>query len=233
LYYQSLVAPRVTWVSCEVWVQGLVIGLVVAVVGSLGPIREAVSVEPTQALAPGGYELVGTVRVATVLARAAAAFLLAWLAAWQDPVQGLPLFGYVAVFLVVLGFALLSPVVIGSIAPCLRRILPRQAGCLPRLAASELERAPVRNAVAVSALMIGVSVMIHSFRETVDLWLEQTVKADLIVAPPSCLGDGPEWALPESVPQRLQALPGVVAADSYRDVRMDHHDRPVRVVARD
>src|SRR2546422_5579956 len=31
-----------------------------AVVGSLGPIREAVSVEPTQALAPGGYELVAT-----------------------------------------------------------------------------------------------------------------------------------------------------------------------------
>src|SRR3989449_626359 len=222
LYYQSLVPPRLTWVSSDVLVQGLLIGLVVAVVGSLGPIREAVSVVPTQALTPGGYELVGTVRVATVLTRAAASFLLTWLAAVQEPVQGLPLFGYVAVFLVVLGFALLSPVVIGSIAPCLRRIVPRQAGGLPHLAATELERAPVRNAVAVSALMvglalmIGVSEMIHSFRQTVDLWLEQTVKADLIVAPPTWLGDGPEWALPESVHQRLQRLPGIVAADSYR-----------------
>ncbi|HZC67872.1 MAG TPA: FtsX-like permease family protein [Nitrospirales bacterium] len=239
LYYQSLVPPRLTWVSSDVLAQGLLIGFVVAVVGSLGPIREAVSVEPTQALAPGGYELVGTVRIATALTRAAAAFLLAWLAALQDPVQGVPLFGYFAVFLVVLGFAWLSPVVIRSIAPCLRRVLPRQAGCLPRLAADELERAPVRNAVAVSALMvglalmIGVSVMIHSFRQTVDLWLDQTVKADLIVAPPTWLGDGPEWGLPESVHQRLQALPGVVAADSYRDVRMDYRDRPVRVVARD
>src|SRR5437660_1367375 len=239
LYYQSLVPPRLAWVSSDVLVQGLLIGLVVAVVGSLGPIREAVSVEPTQALAPGGYELVGTVRVATVIARAAASCLLAWLAAVQDPVQGVPLFGYVAVFLVVLGFAWLSPVVIRAIAPCLRRIPPRWAGCLPGLAAAELERAPVRNAVAVSALMvglalmIGVSVMIHSFRQTVELWLEQTVKADLIVAPPTWLGDGPEWALPESVHQRLQALPGVVAADSYRDVRMDYRDRPVRVVARD
>ena len=239
LYYQSLVPPRLIWVSSDVLVQGLLIGIVVAVVGSLGPIREAVSVEPTQALAPGGYELVGTVRVATALTRAAAAFLLAGLAAWQDPVQGVPLFGYFAVFLVVLGFAWLSPVVIRSIAPCLRWVLPRQAGCLPRLAAAELERAPVRNAVAVSALMvglalmIGVSVMIHSFRQTVDLWLDQTVKADLIVAPPTWLGDGPEWALPESVHQRLQGLPGVVAADSYRDVRMDYRDRPVRVVVRD
>jgi putative ABC transport system permease protein len=239
LYYQSLVPPRLTWVSSDVLVQGLLIGLVVAVVGSLGPIREAVSVEPTQALAPGGYELVGTVRVATALTRAVAAFLLAGFAAWQDPVQGVPLFGYVAVFFVVLGFAWLSPVVIRSIAPCLRLVLSRQAGCLPRLAAAELERAPVRNAVAVSALMvglalmIGVSIMIHSFRQTVDLWLDQTVKADLIVAPPTWLGDGPEWALPESVHQRLHALPGVLAADSYRDVRMDYRDRPVRVVARD
>src|SRR2546426_12089620 len=83
------------------------------------------------------------------------------------------------------------------------------------------------------ALMIGVSVMIHSFRQTVDLWLEQTVKADLIVAPPTWLGDGPEWALPESVHQRLQALPGVVAADSYPDVPMDDRDRPGRGGARD
>src|SRR2546422_10090906 len=231
--------PRSTLFPYTTLFRSLLIGLVVAVVGSLGPIREAVTVEPTQALAPGGYELVGTVRVATVLTLAAASFLLAGFAAVRDPVQGAPLFGYVAVFLVVLGFAWLSPVVIGSIAPCLRRILPRQAGCLPRLAAAELERAPVRNAVAVSALMvglalmIGVSVMIHSFRQTVDLWLGQTVKADPIVAPPTWLGDGPEWALPESVHQRLQGLPGVVAADSYRDVRMDYRDRPVRVVARD
>ncbi|TLY29337.1 MAG: FtsX-like permease family protein, partial [Nitrospirae bacterium] len=54
LYYQSLVPPRLTWVSSDILVQGLLIGLVVAVVGSLGPIREAVTVEPTQALAPGG-----------------------------------------------------------------------------------------------------------------------------------------------------------------------------------
>src|SRR5207245_8997437 len=154
LYYQSLVPPRLTWVSSDVLVQGRLVGLVVAVVCSLGPIREAVSVEPTQALAPGGYELVGTIRVATVLTRAAASFLLAGFAAVQDPVQGAPLFGYVAVFLVVLGFAWLSPVVIGSIAPCLRMILPRQAGCLPPLAAAVLARAPVRVALAVSARLV-------------------------------------------------------------------------------
>src|SRR3989454_789571 len=49
LYYQSLVPPRLTWVSSDVLVQGLLIGLVVAVVGSLGPIREAVAADPAPA----------------------------------------------------------------------------------------------------------------------------------------------------------------------------------------
>jgi putative ABC transport system permease protein len=75
--------------------------------------------------------------------------------------------------------------------------------------------------------------MIHSFRLTVDLWLEQTVKADLIVAPPTWLGAGPEGSLPESIRGRLEAIPGVIAADSYRAVRMEFRDMPVVVVARD
>src|SRR3989441_12187050 len=90
-----------------------------------------------------------------------------------------------------------------------------------------LFRSPVRNAVAVSALMVGLalmiggSVMIHSFRQTVDLWLEQTVKADLIVAPPTGLGEGPEWAVPDAAPQRLQPRPGGVAAGTCSEACCD------------
>jgi putative ABC transport system permease protein len=219
--------------------QGLLIGIGVAVLGSLGPIREALSVEPTQALIPKGYETAGAIRVVPALAGAALIFALAGLAAVPGPVQGVPLFGYLSAFLVVLGFAWLSPVLIRVVGSCLRLMLPLRAGCLARLAADELNRAPVRNAVAVSALMvglalmIGVSAMIHSFRLTVDLWLEQTVKADLIVAPPTWLGAGPVGALPESMRGRLETIPGVTAVDSYRDVRMEFRDVPVVVVARD
>jgi putative ABC transport system permease protein len=239
LYDVVPVPSRLTWVHPGVLLQGLVIGIGVAVVGSLGPIREAVSVEPTRALAPGGYEIAGDVRVARALTGAAVLFILAGLAALPDSVQGVPIFGYLSVFLVMLGFAWMSPVVIRMVGPCLRAVLPLRAGCLARLAADELDRAPVRNSVAVSALivglalMIGVSVMIHSFRQTVDVWLEQTVKADLIVAPPTWLRNGPDEILPESVYQSLQTVAGVVAADSYRVVRMEFRDLPIEVVARD
>ncbi len=239
LYGEVPAFPPVTWAHPAVLMQGLLIGIGVAVLGSLGPIREALSVEPTQALIPKGYETAGAIRVVPALAGAALIFALAGLAAVPGPVQGVPLFGYLSAFLVVLGFAWLSPVLIRVVGSCLRLMLPLRAGCLARLAADELNRAPVRNAVAVSALMvglalmIGVSAMIHSFRLTVDLWLEQTVKADLIVAPPTWLGAGPVGALPESMRGRLETIPGVMAVDSYRDVRMEFRDVPVVVVARD
>jgi putative ABC transport system permease protein len=239
LYGEVPAFPPVTWAHPAVLMQGLLIGIGVAVLGSLGPIREALSVEPTRALDPKGYETAGAIRVVPTLAGAALIFALAGLAALPGPVQGVPLFGYLSAFLVVLGFAWLSPVLIRVVGYCLRAMLPLRAGCLARLAADELDRAPVRNAVAVSALMvglalmIGVSAMIHSFRLTVDLWLEQTVKADLIVAPPTWLGAGPVGALPESMRGRLETIPGVMAVDSYRDVRMQFRDAPVVVVARD
>jgi putative ABC transport system permease protein len=219
--------------------QALLIGVGVAVIGSLGPIREAGLVVPTQALAPGEYEAVRIVRVPTTLKKAVVVLAAAGLAALPGPVDGLPVFGYLSAFLLMVGFAWMSPVVIRVIGPCLRAMLPRRSGCLARIAAGELDRAPVRNAVAVSALMvglalvIGMSVMIHSFRLTVDLWLEQTVKADLIVASPAWLSTGPIGLLPETVRRRLQDVPGVVAADGYRDLRVEFRGVPVVVVARD
>jgi putative ABC transport system permease protein len=239
LYGEVPALPSVAWAHPAVLMQGLLIGIGVAVLGSLGPIREAVSVAPTQALVPKGYETAGVIRVVPTLAGAALILALAGLAALPGPVQGVPLFGYLSAFLVVLGFAWLSPVLIRVVGYCLRAMLPLRAGCLARLAADELDRAPVRNAVAVSALMVGlalmvgVSAMIHSFRQTVDLWLDQTVKADLIVASPAWLGAGSAGALPESMRERLKAIPGVAAVDSYRDVRMEFRDAPVVVVARD
>ena len=237
--YEVSVLPRTTEIPPGVVGRSLLIGVGVAVIGSWGPIRQAGAVVPVQALAPGGYEAAATVDGPALARKVAMLLALAGLAALPGPVSGLPIFGYLSVLLLLVGFACLSPVVIRAIGPCLAALLPRQRGYLARIAAGELDRAPVRNAVAVSALMvglalvIGMSVMIHSFRLTVDQWLDQTVKADLIVASPTWLHEGPGGVLPEFVHRRLRDVPGVEAADSYRDLRMEFRGMPVAVVARD
>jgi putative ABC transport system permease protein len=217
----------------------LLIGISVALLGSVGPIREASAVQPIRALAPKGYEADAMKPVLPTVLKSTVILIGAGAAALAEPVRGVPVFGYLSAFLLIVAVAMLSPVVIRAMSPCLRGILPKGYRGVVRIAADELERAPVRNAVAVSALMVGLALMIgmgiliQSFRQTVDVWLDQTVKADVIVAPPTWLGSGPAALLPRSLTGRLEGISGVAAVDSYRDLRMEFNNRPISVVARD
>jgi len=118
-----------------------------------------------------------------------------------------------------------------------------RSAALGRLAAEQVARAPGRNAVTIAALMVGIAIMvgvgimIQSFRHTVDLWINQTIMADLIIAPTSWL-QGEESGmltnrLPRSWADRVALLPGVEAVDTYRDVTITINGRPVALVSRD
>jgi putative ABC transport system permease protein len=79
--------------------------------------------------------------------------------------------------------------------------------------------------------------MVRSFRHTVELWVTDTVLADLVVAPSVWLR-GTEIgsvgrSLPPSWADILSSIPGVAAADSYRDVRVEVNGQRMAVVSRD
>jgi putative ABC transport system permease protein len=114
---------------------------------------------------------------------------------------------------------------------------------LREAAVHHASRHPGRNAVTVSALMvglaimIGVVVMVRSFRQTVEIWVNETVIADLVVAPSAWLhGHQPgqaSRALPGSWTSQLAAVEGVQAVDTYRDVQVDVQGHSVALVSRD
>ncbi|MFI5224713.1 MAG: ABC transporter permease, partial [Nitrospirales bacterium] len=116
-------------------------------------------------------------------------------------------------------------------------------GSLRLIAADQAARHPGRNAVTVSALMVGLSIMIgvvvmvRSFRDTVEFWVDETVMADLIVAPHSWLqgkqSGQSSRALPGSWRSTLSAIDGIAAVDTYRDVYVDVAGKPVALVSRD
>ena len=95
--------------------------------------------------------------------------------------------GLVAVFLMILGFALCVPLFVRFAATVTAPAAAAFGGTTARMAvagiASGLSRtgiAIVALAVAVSAT-IGVSIMVDSFRGSVSDWLEQTLQADVYV----------------------------------------------------
>ncbi|WP_455388588.1 ABC transporter permease, partial [Petrachloros mirabilis] len=80
-------------------------------------------------------------------------------------------------------------------------------------------------------------VMVRSFRETVEVWVNDTVMADLVVAPPAWL-HGKQIgqvarALPAAWLPMLQTIEGVAAIDTYRDVQVEAQGQSVVLVSRD
>jgi putative ABC transport system permease protein len=226
--------------------KGVLLGTVVSMVGALGPSVEAGRTVTVRALAPGDYESTHQMRAGLYGWISLVLLVLAGLCSLMGPVGDLPLFGYLATICLLGALSCLAPLCIQALG--MRR--PRQesktmmlGGSLRLIAADQTARHPGRNAVTVSALMvglsimIGVAVMVRSFRDTVEVWVDETVMADLIVAPQSWLqgkqAGQASRALPGAWGSTLSAIDGIAAVDTLRDVYVDVAGQPVALVSRD
>ena len=151
--------------------------------------------------------------------------------------SGPPWLGFGAAFFVLTGFSFLVPeITLGFSAAAAaffrwRKIGPVEA----KIAAANVSRALVRNAVTIAALAaavamaIGVSVMVFSFRQTVETWIEQTLVADLFFAPASNQIVGPSSFFPQAAIDFLERHPGVAEIDTFREMTMQLGDKAVAV----
>lgn len=226
--------------------KGMLLGTVVSMVGALGPSVEAGRTVTVRALAPGDYESTHQLKAVLCGWISLVLLVLAGLCSLMGPVGDLPLFGYLATICLLGALSFLAPLCIQALG--MRR--PRQesktmrfGGSLRLIAAEQAARHTGRNAVTVSALMvglsimIGVAVMVRSFRDTVEIWVDETVMADLIVAPQSWLqgkqAGQASRALPGTWRSTLSAIDGIAAVDTLREVYVDVAGQPVALVSRD
>jgi putative ABC transport system permease protein len=226
--------------------KGVLLGTVVSMIGALGPSVEAGRTVTVRALAPGDYESAHQLRAGLFGWASLVLLLLGGLCSLMGPIGGLPLFGYVSTVCLLGALSCLAPLCIKALG--LRRSRQESkpmalGGSLRLIAADQAARHPGRNAVTVSALMvglsimIGVAVMVRSFRDTVEVWVNETVMADLIVAPQSWphgkQSGQSSRALPGAWRATLSAIHGIAAVDTYRDVHVEVEGRPVSLVSRD
>jgi putative ABC transport system permease protein len=226
--------------------KGMLLGTVVSMVGALGPSVEAGRTVTVRALAPGDYESTHQLKAGLCGWISLVLLVLAGLCSLMGPVGDLPLFGYLATICLLGALSFLAPLCIQALG--MRR--PRQesktmllGGSLRLIAADQAARHTGRNAVTVSALMvglsimIGVAVMVRSFRDTVEIWVDETVMADLIVAPQSWLqgkqAGQASRALPGTWRSTLSAIDGIAAVDTLREVYVEVAGQPVALVSRD
>ncbi len=98
--------------------------------------------------------------------------------------------GLASIFLLLFGFAMMTPALTLMFMKLIERIFGRLSGILVRLPARMVSAEISRTGIAIAALMIAVSatigmdLMIDSFRQTVADWVQTSLRADLYVSLP-------------------------------------------------
>ena len=235
LYY--VVAVSGAPLTTATVLKGVLMGLGAAALAAVAPALEAARVEPVTALRPSTFETRAR-RFVPALALSGVALGLLGLAVLALATRSLVL-SFAGLSGVVLGIALVAPAFTVGLMALVRPLLSALVGPVGRLAAGTVARAVSRTGVAAAALMvavsvtIGVSVMIASFRATVDNWLALTLMADVYVSAPSPGGARNAAPLAEDVPARVAAVPGVEAIETVRLVHVASPLGEVQVVVTD
>ena len=225
--------------------EGLAVGCLVSMIGAIGPSLDAGRTAPARALAPGDYEAGHQLQVVGLSLVGLGLLVVTGGLSLAGPVDGVPLPGYLATLCLLAGLSCIAPICITGWSRSRRRagLNPEMQGVMREIAVDHASRNPGRNGVTVSALMvglaimIGVLVMVRSFRHTVEVWVAETVIADVVVAPSLWLRGTEAGSVGRSLPSSwlpvLASIPEVSAVDTYRDVRVMVNGRRVAVVSRD
>src|SRR6185295_4115196 len=144
--------------------------------------------------------------------------------------------GFVALFLLLLTVAAITPAMLRWLAVVGARVAGRFSP-IARLALGDISTSLSRTGVAVAALglaiaaMIGVSIMVESFRESLRAYLVHTIRADLFVTAPGPGFGRPERRIEPDVLASLLAVPGIADHAESRRVIVDSARGPVPIDA--
>ena len=207
------------------------IGLASVMASAWFPAQAAAGMEPVRALEGGtglekSFHLSAAWWVSGLLS-----IVLAGALSFLALAVGPPWLGFGAAFFVLAGFSFLVPGLTSHFSAgaeasfrALRR-LRRKANVEAELGAANLSRALLRNSITIAALAVavamtvGVSVMVFSFRKTVEAWINETLVADLFVAPASN-EIVPDSFMPAGAVQFLANHPAVETIDTFREMNL-------------
>jgi putative ABC transport system permease protein len=223
---------NVTRVSVEPLslLKGIALGIFASTGAALIPSVDASRTPPTGSMRRSSLEERTAQAVPYITLGAVVSFLVG-LGLLQIPTTSL-IVSFSALFFVIFGGALLTPAVLILSMRLLRPISEGLFGVLGRIAPRAIIRSLSRTSVAVAALtiavsvIIGVSVMIGSFRNTVANWLENTLSADIYISPPVLLANEATTGLSPDLLDLVAQVEGVEQVASTRTVQVSAPDYP-------
>jgi putative ABC transport system permease protein len=208
------------------------LGTLVTGLGAWLPARAAARQAPARALKGGDHDYNSLARNSSYVGLCL--LLLGTVVARLPTVYGLPLFGYVAVALLLLGAILLVPTLTVMI---LRRI-PRTHRIVFDTAVAQLRENVGLSTLSLAAvivsfsLMVAMAIMVYSFRQSFDHWLGKFLPAEMQMREP--LGNDTAYWSPTDQAQ-LASVKGIARIQfrRTRPLTLDASRPPVTLIARD
>ncbi len=207
-----------------------VLGLGAVLVGAWIPAAAGANLTPLRALNLGILIERSDRLSRTWLIYSALAFALAYLLAHLAFSVNRSL-GFVCALMTLLGFCALAPHATywgGKGIGLVVRKIPTIS-----LAARNLVRSLYRHAATVGALasavamLVSVTTMIHSFRETIDHWIDRRLPADIYLGPATNEVVGFQDFVSEDLLKMLRSRQEIELIDTYRDAEVTVHGLPV------
>jgi putative ABC transport system permease protein len=235
------VSSRPGSIELSAWSVALafVIGVGVAIVSAYSPAREASLVSPVEAMARGRREYMTRVHKSRDLWFALALGIAAAVAARVPPIGGKPVFGYFAAILLVVASALAIPAFTDAVISRSSRWLGKILGVEALLASQCLSASLRRTSVLVGALstaiamMTSVGIMVGSFRETVLLWMNDRLPADLYLRPAGAPAPDRHPTVSLELADKISKLPGVAGVDRLRAYEISYDGLPATLASVD
>ena len=216
-----------------------VLGVALSLLSALIPAWDAATTPPTSVMRRGSYDLKLFRGSRGLNITALMVVLLSALCTQLPPINHFPYFGFFSVFLIILGVSLFSPEVLLWTRGQLHLFFKNRFGGEGLLACMNLSQNVGRNALAVSSLaiafmmVISMSIMVHSFRQTVIVWIDQTLRADLFVRVAGGRDIDYQHTLPSKSVEKLKLLEGIAAVDQFRALDITYNNLPVVLAAGD
>jgi len=162
---------------------------------------------------------------------AAIGSLIAGLLLLQIPSQDI-IISFIALFAIIIGGAFFTPIVLVGMMSIATPIMGRLFGVVGRMGTRAVVQSLSRTSVAVAALtvavsvIVGVSVMIASFRSTVSVWLENTLGSDIYLSPPLLTSNRATVDVDPSMRLIVGAVEGVDRLSASRSISVSAPDYP-------
>ncbi|ESA33182.1 adhesion component transport transmembrane protein abc transporter [Leptolyngbya sp. Heron Island J] len=206
-------------------IKGMVIGIFAALFASLIPALEAMGTSPNNSLKRSTLES-KVQQILPWLVLAWGLFTLGGVGLLSIKNGGLVI-AFGGLFAILLAAALLTPPLTALLMQWLSQLLTGLLGVLGKMAPRDITRSLSRTSVAIASLMVavsvivGVSVMVGSFRTTVVQWLDQTLQADIYVTPPSTTANRILGSVDPSVVDETYTWPEIDHIVTYNDTDVD------------